>query len=226
MDDLSPQSLLDIENYAHAALFDRIVYVWEALEKIESYLQHQKLGKIETDIPASVYLINPSLISIGKGTHIEPGVCIHGPCIIGSHCEIRHGAYLRGQVIIGNGCVIGHDSEIKNSIFLEKARASHFNYVGDSIVGNEANLGAGMKTANLRFNHLPISVTFQGKKIPTNLKKFGVIVGDGAQLGCNCVTNPGTILGKRSFCYPCLNISGCVPENAKVKPPHQNLVEE
>lgn len=226
MKDLSPRSLFDLTDFAHAELFERIVHVWEALEKIESYLRHQKLGKIEIDIPASVYLIDPCSISIGKGTRIEPGACIRGPCIIGSNCEIRNGAYLRGQVILGDHCVIGHDSEIKNSIFLNQARAAHFNYVGDSIVGNNANLGAGMKCANARFDRLPISVLFKGKKIQTNLKKFGVIVGDNAQLGCNCVTNPGTILGKKSFCYPCLNISGCIPENAAVKSPHKNLVEE
>jgi len=226
MKDLSPGSLFDLKDFSHGALFDRVKHVWEVLEKMESYLRKQKLGKIDIDIPASVYLIDPGSISVGKNTKIEPGACIHGPCIIGSNCEIRHGAYLRGNVILGDHCVIGHDSEIKNSIFLNKARAAHFNYVGDSIIGNGVNLGAGMKCANARFDRLPISVLFNGKKIQTNLKKFGVIAGDNVQLGCNCVTNPGTILGKGSFCYPCLNIGGCIPENAMVKPPHKNLVQE
>lgn len=226
MKDLLPESLFELSDYAHAVLFDQVAYVWEALEKIEGYLKQRMLGKIETEVPISSCLIHPGSISIGKNTRIEPGVYIHGPCIIGSNCEIRQGAYLRGQVIVGDDCVIGHCTEVKNSLLLNKVRAGHFNYVGDSILGNTVNLGAGMKCANLRLDHQNVSVLFQGRKIPTSLKKFGVIAGDGAQLGCNCVTNPGTILGKRSICYPCINIGGCIPENARVKSSHQNIVEE
>jgi NDP-sugar pyrophosphorylase family protein len=105
------------------------------------------------------------------------------------------------------------------------ASAAHFNYVGDSILGKRVNLGAGAKCANLRLDHQPVHVFASGKKINTQLKKLGAIIGDGAQVGCNCVINPGTILGKNSFCFPCLNICGFVPQGAKVKPAMKNIVE-
>lgn len=103
--------------------------------------------------------------------------------------------------------------------------AAHFNYVGDSILGNDVNLGAGVKCANLRLDHKSIHVNFEGRQIDTGLKKLGALVGDGAQVGCNCVINPGTLLGKKSFCFPCLNIYGYVPDHGKVKPAMKNIVE-
>ncbi len=214
-----------LENYSHASLFEGCQYPWEALSKLKEYLNAMELGKIEVAIPSGVHLINPHLISIGVGTVVEPGAFIQGPCVIGKNCSIRHGAYIRGDVLVGDACVIGHDTEVKHSIFLNAVAAAHFNYVGNSILGNRSNLGAGVKCANLRLDNQPVFVVVQGEKVDTGLHKLGAIVGDGAQVGCNCVLNPGTILGKNTFCFPCLNIYGFVSENGKVKPSMKNIVE-
>jgi UDP-N-acetylglucosamine diphosphorylase / glucose-1-phosphate thymidylyltransferase / UDP-N-acetylgalactosamine diphosphorylase / glucosamine-1-phosphate N-acetyltransferase / galactosamine-1-phosphate N-acetyltransferase len=219
------EQFFSLSECAHASLFEGCRYPWEALARLQAYLKSLVLGKIEIEIPSTVYLVNPELISIGEGTVIEPGAYIEGPCFIGKNCMIRHGAYIRGDVIAGNHCVIGHDTELKHSILLNRAAAAHFNYVGDSILGNGSNLGAGVKCANLRLDHQPVCVFFEGERIKTSLTKLGAIVGDGAQVGCNCVINPGTILGKNSFCFPCLNVYGYVPENGKVKPATKNIVE-
>ncbi len=222
---LAPNQFFSLEEYSHASLFEDCQYPWQALERLKTYLQSLKLGKIQTDVPSTAYLVHPESITIGRGTSIEPGAYIEGPCVIGQNCKIRHGAYIRGDVVTGDGCVIGHDSELKHSILLNGASAAHFNYVGDSILGNKVNLGAGVKCANLRLDHQPIHVVIQGERINTQLHKLGAIVGDGAQVGCNCVINPGTILGRNSFCFPCLNIYGFIPENGKVKPASKNIVE-
>ncbi len=222
---LAPTQFFSLDAYAHRALFDGCQYPWEALNNLEAYLNSAKLGVIEIAIPPTVHLVNPEQISIGAGTVVEPGAYIQGPCIIGKNCFIRHDAYIRGEVVTGDNCVIGHSTEIKKSILLNNASAAHFNYVGNSILGNNINLGAGVKCANLRLDHQPIHVYVQGEKINTSLHKLGAIIGDGAQVGCNCVINPGTILSRNSFCFPCLNIYGFVPESGKVKPAMKNIVE-
>ncbi len=215
---VSPSAFFMLEHFAHPELFDRCSYVWEALERLSDYLKKQKLGKIEVDIPPSAHLVNPELISIGCGTVVEPGAYIQGPCIIGNNCQVRHGAYIRGDVIAGEACVIGHDTEMKHSILLDRVSAAHFNYVGDSILGNGVNLGAGVKCANLKLDHSPVTVIVRGKPYRTGLKKFGAIIGDGAKLGCNCVTNPGTLMGRGAISYPCVNLHGFIPERGKARP--------
>lgn len=222
---LTPSQFFNLEEYSHVSLFEECQYPWQALEQLKNYLTSSKLGIIEIDVPSTVYLVRPELISIGIGTVIEPGAYIEGPCIIGKNCVIRHGAYIRGDVVTGDSCVIGHDTEIKHSILLNSTSAAHFNYVGNSVLGNRVNLGAGVKCANLRLDHQPIHILINHEKINTGLHKLGAIVGDGAQVGCNCVINPGTILGRHSFCFPCLNVYGFVPENSKVKPAMKNIVE-
>jgi len=224
--DLTAQAFFSLEQFQHASIFEGTIYVWEALEHLASYLKKQNLGKMESDIPSSVYLKDKDSISIGKGVVIEPGAYIQGPCIIGDNSTIRHGAYIRGHVITGEACVIGHDSEIKHSILLNHASAPHFNYVGDCILGNGVNLGAGVKCANFRLDHQLVPVVIDGKKIVTRLKKFGAIIGDGTQIGCNCVTNPGSLIGKNVLSHPCLSIGGYVPSYGKVKPIHKSIILE
>ncbi len=146
-------------------------------------------------------------IEIGKGSVIEPGAMIKSPAIIGDWNEVRQCAYLRGDVISGKGCVLGHTTEIKHSIFLDDAKAGHFNYVGDSILGNNCNLGAGTKIANLRFIKGNLLIRFEDQQIDTGRRKFGAILGDDTQTGCNSVTNPGTIVGKGSFIMPNATVS-------------------
>lgn len=214
LQELTTSQFFSLEEFSHRALFEETQFPWEALVHLASYLQKQQLGKIEVKIPSTAHLINPELISIGPGTVIEPGAYIQGPVIIGPNCVVRHGAYIRGNVVTGQRCIIGHSTEVKHSILLDGAQAAHFNYVGDSILGNNVNLGAGVKLANFRLDHREISVVISGKKIKTQLKKLGAIIGDDTQIGCNSVTNPGTLIGQKAFCYPCISIMGFVPSNA------------
>ncbi len=147
-------------------------------------------------------VITGNRVSIGRGVLVECGAMIKSPAVIGDCSEVRQGAYLRGYVLTGERCILGHTTEIKHSIFLNDAKAGHFAYLGDSILGNNANLGAGTKFANLKF--LPGNVSFmhEGRKIDTGRRKFGAVLGDNAQTGCNSVTNPGTILGKGAMLLP------------------------
>jgi bifunctional N-acetylglucosamine-1-phosphate-uridyltransferase/glucosamine-1-phosphate-acetyltransferase GlmU-like protein len=152
-------------------------------------------------------------ISIGRGVLIESGAMIKSPTVIGAGSEVRQGAYIRGYCLTGTGCVLGHVTEIKHAIFLDHAKAGHFAYVGDSILGNRVNLGAGTKLANLRFTAGQIKVKSPQGYIDTGLRKLGAILGDDVQTGCNSVTNPGTILGKKSFVMPNTTVSSGVHGN-------------
>lgn len=207
---LQAKDFFQLSQFAHQQLFEGTEFVWEALKGIEEYLQRYPLGKIEVVVPEGAFLVNPELISIGKGSVIESGAYIKGPCILGERCTVRHGAYIRGDCIAGNDCVIGHTTEVKNTVFLDGAHAAHFAYLGDSILGNRVNLGAGTKCANLRLDGKPIVLHVENKRYETGLRKFGAVIGDGAQVGCNAVTNPGTLLGPEVLCYPCLNVGGVI----------------
>jgi NDP-sugar pyrophosphorylase family protein len=137
-------------------------------------------------------------LSLGKGVLIESGAFVKSPVILGDCTEVRQGAYLRGYCLAGKRCVIGHVTEVKHSIFLDDAKAGHFAYLGDSILGNQVNLGAGTKLANLRFTGGDVPVRTKEGLVSTGLRKFGAILGDHVQTGCNSVTNPGALLGKKS----------------------------
>jgi bifunctional N-acetylglucosamine-1-phosphate-uridyltransferase/glucosamine-1-phosphate-acetyltransferase GlmU-like protein len=141
-------------------------------------------------------------IRIGEGSVVEPGAFIQGPALIGSRTEIRQGAYLRGGCLVGDCCVVGHVTEMKNAIMISGAKAGHFAYIGDSVLGRDCNLGAGTKLANLRIIKGSIKITCQRKQIDTGLRKFGAILGDRTETGCNSVTNPGTLLGARCLVSP------------------------
>jgi bifunctional N-acetylglucosamine-1-phosphate-uridyltransferase/glucosamine-1-phosphate-acetyltransferase GlmU-like protein len=143
-----------------------------------------------------------SRIAIGKGALVEGGATIKAPAIIGNHTEVRQGAYLRGYCLIGDRCVVGHTTEVKHSIFLDDAKAGHFAYLGDSIIGNDANLGAGTKCANLRFIPGNVQVNYEGELCSTGMRKFGAILGDKTQTGCNSVTSPGTVIARGCFLMP------------------------
>jgi len=155
-------------------------------------------------------------ISIGKNTIIEPGALIKGPTIIGDHTEVRQGAYIRGNTLIGNNCVVGHTTEIKSSIMLGDSKAGHFAYLGDSILG-KVNLGAGTKLANLKIASSPISLDINGTRYDTGLKKMGAILGDGVETGCNSVTAPGCLLGKKVLLYPNVTARGYYPPQKIIK---------
>lgn len=141
-------------------------------------------------------------ISIGKGVLVESGAWIREPAIIDEHSEVRQGAYVRGYCLVGKRCVVGHTTEVKHSIFLNDAKAGHFAYVGDSILGGDVNLGAGTKLANLRFIKGEVQIKSPDGFVDTGLRKFGAIMGDRVQTGCNSVTSPGTLIGPESFLMP------------------------
>lgn len=224
MDPFSTEEYFDLSDFEHAILFRKGEPVWACLKRIKEYLSSLSLGQILGVVEEGAYLVSPELISIGKGTVVEPGAYIKGPCIIGENCSVRHGAYIRGNFIAGNACVIGHATEVKNSIFLNGAQAGHFAYVGDSILGNQVNLGAGTKCANLRFDNKTVNIRLNGTYIDSELRKLGVIIGDFSLTGCNSVTNPGTLMGKRSRLAPCTTACGVVPAHSVVKAPENTLL--
>ncbi|MCI5073361.1 hypothetical protein MRY82_10560 [bacterium] len=140
------------------------------------------------------------------GCLIEAGAYVAGPSVLGPKTTVRHAAYVRGGVITGEGCVIGHSTEVKSSIFANDAKAAHFAYVGDSVLGHAVNLGAGTKLSNLKIIAGNIKLKFEDKTVDTGLRKFGAILGDTSQTGCNTVLNPGVVLGKQSLVYPCVAV--------------------
>ena len=219
---LQVEDFFDLSSFRDKGLFSNVEYVWDVLKKRDAYIQKvlkpRLLGKI------SERAIIEGEVSIGKGSVIEPGAMIVGPAIIGENTLVRQGAYVRGNVIIGNNCIIGHASEVKGTIILNNTELSHFNYVGDSIIGSDVLLGAGVRTANVKITGGTIRVTIGDKNYETELVKFGGIVGDKVQLGCNSVFNPGTLVGKRTLVYSNVSLRGYYHGNQIVKL-KQNIVK-
>jgi NDP-sugar pyrophosphorylase family protein len=215
---LKSVNLVSLDDFEHHQLFEeKVEFIWDALKllkaHIESWLDEHGAG-LQGQISPDAYLVNREQIHVGEGSIIEPGAYVKGPAIIGRNCVIRHGAYLRGQVLMGDGALLGHASEAKNTIFLNNAKAPHFNYVGDSILGNDVNLGAGSRLSNLPVTSVKDPETGKRPTIDiqvgedifdTELAKLGAILGDGVETGCNCVLNPGCIVGRETLIYP--NIS-------------------
>ena len=212
---MDTRAYFSLDTFLHRALWKEKEPVWSALHHLKNYLKSISF-QIKINIPSGVHLVNPEMIYIDEGTFLEPNVMIEGPCVIGKNCRIRHGAYIRENTLMGDGCQIGHAAEIKHSILLNKAFVTHFVYVGDSIIGHRANLGAGVKCANLRLDRKEVSLWIGGKKYNTGLKKLGAIIGDDSQIGCNSVLNPGTLLEKGSICYPLSNVSGTIQSPARI----------
>jgi len=212
-------NFFEIEKFSHKKIFENIKNLWTPLEVLKDYLKEtcSKGKKNNIQIPPTCYIENPDLVFIGENTSIEPYVYIKGPCIIGENSQIRQGAYIRENVITGKNSVIGHATEIKNSILLDDTSAAHFAYIGDSIIGNRVNIGAGVKLANFRLDKNLISFYFNLKKIKTNLFKLGSIIGDDSQIGCNTVLNPATFLEKNTICMPSINTGGHISKNTVIK---------
>ncbi len=186
------------------------IYPWEILSKIKTYIQH-----LLSNCPEDFTLYAENVL-IGKDVKIDENVKIEAPAVIGSCCELRHGAYIRGNVIIGRECVIGNSSELKNCVLLDCVQVPHYNYIGDSILGNFAHMGAGAVLSNLKSDKS--NVVVKGKEqYETGLRKFGAILGDGADIGCGCVLNPGTIVGKNTSVYPLTSLRGVIPADSIVK---------
>jgi NDP-sugar pyrophosphorylase family protein len=215
---LTSIDFFDLENYAHKALFDdrRIEYVWDVLKILKDYLHQTIRPEIRGQVMEGAYLLDDEIF-IGPGSVVEPGAVIKGPTYIGANTEIRQGAYIRGSVLVGDNCVVGHATELKNAILLDKAHAAHFAYVGDSILGNHINLGAGTRLANVKLNSSNVVVKIGDQAYETGLRKLGAIVGDRVQIGCNAVLNPGTLLEPGCMAYALTLLQGFYPANTMIK---------
>lgn len=205
-------SLLNLQKTNAADIFEGIVYPWAILPLIEEYIHLQS-----TRLPSDYEQIQEG-VWVGKGTKIESSALLKPPLIIGYDCDIRHAAFVRTNVIIGNNVTVGNSTEVKNAILFDEVEVPHFNYVGDSILGYKAHLGAGAILSNFKSTKDEINVvTTAGEKIKTGLTKFGAIVGDYAEIGCNSVLNPGTIIGRGCIIYPLNSVRGTIPENHILK---------
>ena len=212
--------LFDLTKTIATPLLINCDYPWEALPKINGFIL-----KIGPQLNKNEYEYIGNDIWIGKNVSIHPSAVIRGPAIIGSDTEIRPSAFIRGNVIIGRDCVIGNSCELKNAIIFDKVQIPHFNYVGDSILGFSSHTGAGAITSNVKSDRSLVSVKCGNEIICTGLKKFGAILGDYVEIGCNCVLNPGTIIGKNTNVYPLSSVRGTVPSNSIYKS-HDNIVEK
>ena len=212
LDDPKRKESLDASVYSYLSSCD---YPWELIgESLKNFILKKiidkKDRKILSPIPTLCHLENKEEIIIEENVHIEAGAYITGPSYISKGSTVRHGAYIRGEVFVSENCVIGHSTECKNSLFLPNSHAAHFNYVGNSVLGFETNLGAGTKLANLKFKRDSIKYLFEEKKIDTHVRKLGAILGNRSQTGCNAVTNPGTILLNDSFIMGNQTASGVI----------------
>ena len=204
---LKCQSLFSFKSGLFKSIFDKYEYPWEIIPYIKTLSELEIEGY--TEIKNGVFA--------GDGVVIDESARVDGPAIIGAGTEIRHGAYIRGAVIIGSGCVIGNSSELKNCIIMDRCQIPHFNYVGDSVLGNGVHLGAGAICSNLRSDKSSVTVVVEGKKIDTGLRKLGAILGDGVEIGCGTVLCPGAVIGKNTSVYPLTLIRGTYPCASIVK---------
>jgi bifunctional UDP-N-acetylglucosamine pyrophosphorylase / glucosamine-1-phosphate N-acetyltransferase len=211
----APADFLDLEHTAHPKLFENQNYVWDALKQIASYLQFRLKPAVFGELIGKPFISNR--VFIGRGTVVEQGAVLKGPAWIGENCQIRSGCYVRENVIAGNGVVMGNSCEFKNCILFDEAQVPHFNYVGDSILGHQAHLGAGVILSNVKLNHAEIAVSTPQGEILTGLRKFGAIVGDRTEIGCNSVINPGSVIGRDCMIYPSVNFRGVLPHGSRVK---------
>jgi NDP-sugar pyrophosphorylase family protein len=205
-----PSDLFDLAQTEHAALFEGCEYAWQGLKQIKPYIARHGTWQLRNKCQGRAWI--GENVFIGEGTVVEDGVMIKGPAIIGRNCQIRHNAYFREDVIVGDGCVVGNSCELKNALLFNGAQVPHFSYVGDSILGHKAHLGAGVKISNLKLTPGNISLEWEGKAIDTGLRKFGAMIGDHSEVGCNAVLNPGTVIGRHCLVYPNMNWRGILPE--------------
>ncbi len=210
-----PVDLFDLAETEHAGIFTDCKNAWEALKKIETYIAANLKPELRNKCDGVAYV--GEKVFIGEGTVVEDGAMIKGPAIIGANCKIRHNAYIRENVIIGDNCILGNSTEIKNSLLFNHAAAPHFNYIGDSILGHRAHLGAGVKISNFKLFAGNITIEVDGKTYDTGLRKFGALLGDGAEVGCNAVLNPGSIVGRGSVIYPNVFWRGVLAANKIAK---------
>ncbi len=209
---ITVSELFCLENMLAEPLFEGVEYPFEILPKIGDFIK--ELGpKLNSDI----YENKGENIWIAKSAKVAPTAAITGPCIIGENSEVRHCAFIRGNAFVGNNCVVGNSTELKNVVLIERVQVPHYNYVGDSVLGTGSHLGAGAITSNVKSDKSLVTVKCGDEIIKTNLKKFGAMVGDGVEVGCGSVLNPGTVIGKNSNVYPLSSVRGFIPKNSIYK---------
>lgn len=195
-----------------AGLFEGAEYPWEVLPKIHDFIL--ELGK---SLPADKFEKRGEDIWIAKSATVAPTACLNGPLIVDEDAEIRHCAFVRGNAIVGKGAVVGNSTELKNVVLFNKVQVPHYNYVGDSVLGFKSHMGAGSITSNVKSDKTLVTVKSVDEKIETGLKKMGAMLADHAEVGCNSVLNPGTVIGRNSNIYPTSCVRGCIPANSIYK---------
>ena len=209
------EELFDLGQTEHASLFDSLGQPWLVLSRLADYLcdtlKPQQLGQ------AHAQAVIEGDVFIGEGTVIEAGTMISGPVWVGRNCRIGHGSTLRGNIIVGDDCVVGHASELKNSLLFNGCDVPHFNYVGDSVLGHRVHLGAGVMLSNYRLIRGKVNVRLASGPVDSGLAKFGALIGDRTEIGCNTVLNPGAIIGRDCVLYPNINFTGVLPAKRLVK---------
>lgn len=212
MKELQISSLYSLEETIAADLFDGATYPWEVLPKIKEFII--ELGKT---LPADKYEEVKENVWVAKSANVYPTAYINGPAIIDEEAEVRHCAFIRGNAIVGKGAVVGNSTELKNVVLFNKVQVPHYNYVGDSVLGFKAHMGAGSITSNVKSDKTLVKVHTKNGDLETGLKKFGAMLGDNVEVGCNSVLNPGTVIGKSSNIYPTSMVRGFVPSNSIYK---------
>ncbi|MCD7831634.1 MAG: UDP-N-acetylglucosamine pyrophosphorylase [Firmicutes bacterium] len=205
-------SILDLTKTDFADLFDGIRYPWEALDKISDYIR--EAGEL---LPKDEFYSPSPDVWISKSAKVAPTAYIAGPTIISADTEVRHCAFIRGSALVGKGCVVGNSTELKNVVLFDGVQVPHYNYVGDSILGYKAHMGAASLTSNVKGDKHSVAVHTPDGDIFTGRRKFGAILGDFAEIGCGAVLNPGVIIGKGSRVYPLVSVRGVVPANSICK---------
>lgn len=212
MSKITIHDLYDLNETIAADLFEGLIYPWEALPKIGAFIL--KLG--ETLDPEE-YEKRGEDVWVARSAKVAPTAYIHGPAIIGKDAEVRHCAFIRGNALVGEGAVVGNSTELKNVVLFNKVQVPHYNYVGDSILGYKAHMGAGSITSNVKSDKKLVKVHTPEGDIETGLKKFGAMVGDNVEVGCGSILNPGTVVGRESNIYPLSSVRGVVPERSIYK---------
>lgn len=208
----SIKELYDLNETIAAELFEGIIYPWEALPKIGDFIV--KLGET---LPEEKFEKRGENVWIAKSAKVFPSAYINGPAIIDEDAEVRHCAFIRGNAIVGKGAVVGNSTELKNVVLFNKVQVPHYNYVGDSILGFKAHMGAGSITSNVKSDKTLVVVKASDEQIETGLKKFGAMLGDNVEVGCNSVLNPGTVVGRCSNIYPTSCVRGFIPADSIYK---------
>lgn len=209
MADITVNALYSLDETIAKPLLESVTYPWEALSKIKDFIL-----EIGPTLPESEYEYKGDNVWIAKSAKIYPNNYIAGPCIIGPETEVRPGAFVRGNALVGAGCVVGNSTELKNVILFNKVQVPHYNYVGDSILGFKAHMGAGSITSNVKSDKKLVIVHNENENLETGLKKFGAMLGDNVEVGCNSVLNPGTVICKESNVYPTSCVRGVIPERS------------